>query len=335
MNSYKAIDCQTFKQGNYSLVPIRTEDRYKIMKWRNEQIYHLRQSKPLTKEDQNKYFSTVIQGLFDKEKPEQLLFSYLEGDKCIGYGGLVHINWIDKNAEVSFILDTQLEKEEFHKHWGIYLDLLNQIAFDELDLHKIYTYAFDLRPYLYEAIESKGFIREAVLKEHCLVNGKYENVVIHCKINDNLILRELNVEDKNITFEWANDPFTRANSYNTYPISFESHSNWFDSKLKDDKAWYYIGEINCKSFGLVRFDIKNNKIVIGITLDNEFRGKKLSSRLLKEGCRLVSQKTDLPIVAYIKKENIPSIKSFEKAGFIYKSDIKINDVDSYEYIYKK
>jgi RimJ/RimL family protein N-acetyltransferase len=179
MNYYKVLRKQVYTSGNYSLVPIRFEDRFDIMKWRNEQIYHLRQSRPLTVEDQDSYFNNVISKLFEEEQPSQILFSYLEGDKCIGYGGLVHINWLDKNAEVSFIMNTHLEKNEFHKHWGIYLDLLKQISFDELKLHKIFTYAFDLRPHLYEAIEAKGFKQEAVLKDHCDYNGEYKNVIIH------------------------------------------------------------------------------------------------------------------------------------------------------------
>ena len=122
MNSYKILNKQVYSQGEYSLVPIRIEDRFEIMKWRNEQIYHLRQAEPLTVEMQNNYFENVVSKLFAQEKPSQLLFSYLENDKCIGYGGLVHINWLDKNAEISFIMDTSLEEREFSKHWSIYLD---------------------------------------------------------------------------------------------------------------------------------------------------------------------------------------------------------------------
>ncbi len=43
-------------------------------------------------------------------------------------------------------------------------------------------YAFDLRPHLYEAIEKAGFIRDAVLKEHCFFQGKYKDVIIHSKL---------------------------------------------------------------------------------------------------------------------------------------------------------
>jgi hypothetical protein len=68
MNTYKALNKQFFSNGRYSLVPIRFEDRYNIMQWRNEQIYHLRQAKPLTQEDQDAYFENVVAKLFDQEQ---------------------------------------------------------------------------------------------------------------------------------------------------------------------------------------------------------------------------------------------------------------------------
>lgn len=180
--SYEVLTKNEFAVNHYKLVPIRYEDRMLIMKWRNEQIYHLRQAKPLSEADQENYFNNVVSKLFAQEKPEQILFSYLENEICIGYGGLVHINWIDRHAEISFIINTELEKNEFQKHWGIYLDLIEQVAFGELKLHKLFTYAFDVRPHLYTAIEAKGYKREAVLKEHCFFNGEYKDVIIHSKI---------------------------------------------------------------------------------------------------------------------------------------------------------
>ena len=83
------------------------------MKWRNEQIYHLRQSELLTEESQERYFQDIVSKLFNQKEPDQLLFSFLKNDKIIGYGGLVHINWTDRNAEISFIMDTNEEKNIF------------------------------------------------------------------------------------------------------------------------------------------------------------------------------------------------------------------------------
>ena len=184
MPLYICLHCQGQHFGDYSIVPLRYEDRFLIMKWRNEQIYHLRQAHPLTEDDQQRYFDNVVSKLYDNPKPDQILFSYLEKGECIGYGGLVHINWIDRNAEISFIMDTRLEKEHFEEHWSNCLTMLKAVAFDDLCLHKIYTYAFDLRPGLYTMLEANGFVREATLKGHCCFEGKYKNVVIHSFIND-------------------------------------------------------------------------------------------------------------------------------------------------------
>ena len=184
MPQYICLKLQKYTLGDYSIVPLRYEDRFLIMKWRNEQIYHLRQARPLTEDDQQRYFDNVVSKLYDTPKPDQILFSYLENDNCIGYGGLVHINWIDCNAEISFIMDTRLEAEHFAEHWSNYLTMLKRVAFEDLGLHKIYTYAFDLRLHLYTMLESNGFTREATLKEHCCYNGEYKDVIIHSIWND-------------------------------------------------------------------------------------------------------------------------------------------------------
>lgn len=185
-NFYRILKQQEFSIGRFSIVPIRYEDRYLIMQWRNEQMYHLRQNAPLTKEQQDLYFNTVVAGLFEQEKPGQILFSYLENEQCIGYGGLVHIDWVHQHAEISFIMDTRLETSSFEWHWKNYLPLIEELAFSELKLHKVFTYAYDLRPLLYTALEASGFTKEAVLKDHCLFDGHFVDVVIHSKLTESV-----------------------------------------------------------------------------------------------------------------------------------------------------
>ncbi len=331
--TYKCLKNNIFTKNEYSLVPIRYQDRMRIMQWRNEQLYHLRQVKPLTETDQNNYFDNVVAKLFEQEKPDQILFSYLEDGKCIGYGGLVHINWTDKNAEISFIVDTDLEKDFFHKYWGIYLDLLEQVAFAELDLHKIYTYAFDLRPHLYKAIENKGYQKEAVLKEHCCINGEFKNVVIHAKINNFLSLRKMRDSDKELIFNWANEKMTRENSFNPQPIDFETHAIWFDKKIKDKNVRYFIGEISAQPVGLVRFDKEDEKsALVGILIDKNFRGKGLATILLQKACAEYFKTThQQTIIAQIKESNTISIRSFLKAKFTYDKMLKINGMTALQY----
>jgi RimJ/RimL family protein N-acetyltransferase len=181
---YKCLNNQKFEYLNYSIVPIRDEDKYLIMNWRNEQIYHLRQNIPLTKSDQDSYFKNVIPGIFEQKEPNQLLFSFLKDDICIGYGGLVHINWIDKNAEISFIIKTELEAGYFEKYWSIYLKLIERVAFEQIKMHKIYVYAFDLRPRLYPMLLDNKYTLSAILRDHVFYKNEFLDVVIHHKINE-------------------------------------------------------------------------------------------------------------------------------------------------------
>ena len=57
------------------------------MNWRNEQLYHLRQINKQLYKSQEKYFKEIVANLFNSDKPNQILFSYLKENKCIGYGG--------------------------------------------------------------------------------------------------------------------------------------------------------------------------------------------------------------------------------------------------------
>ncbi|WP_120186793.1 GNAT family N-acetyltransferase [Tenacibaculum lutimaris] len=330
-HTYTALKEQSFSQGEFSIVPIRFEDKLQIMQWRNEQMYHLRQAKELTENDQETYFNNVVSKLFNQEHPSQILFSYLKGNKCIGYGGLVHINWIDKNAEISFIMDTSLENDFFNFHWKIYLGLIEKVAFDELNLHKIFTYAFDLRPHLYAALEESGYDKEAVLKEHCFYKNEFKDVIIHSKKKNKIVIRDVNLNDVNLLFDWANDELTRKNSFNSNEISFKEHEQWFTSKLKDNNSLFFIGMINTSPIGLVRYEVGEENTIVSISIDKNFRGKKLAPSLLKEAAISYFKTNKKPILAYIKKENIASVKSFEKAGYTFYSKEKVNNIDSYIY----
>lgn len=181
MRTYKCLSQKEYSLNSFKLVPIRNEDKLLLMKWRNEQMYHLRQTKKLTEEDQENYFNNVVNKLFERDKPEQLLFSFLENEICIGYGGLVHINWLDKNAEVSFLMNTENETSFENSHWTNFLKLIDEVAFLDLDFHKIFCYAYDVRPHLYKYLLENNYILEARLKEHYLFENKYYDVVIHSK----------------------------------------------------------------------------------------------------------------------------------------------------------
>ena len=125
---------------------IRFEDRFKIMEWRNDQIYHLRQVEKLTATKQTNYFKNVINIQKEEDKPDQILFSLLKNKDVKAYGGLVHINWLEKTAEVSFVMETIEEKNNFNIYWDIFLKLLDEVIIDIKYIDTLNIYAFDLRP---------------------------------------------------------------------------------------------------------------------------------------------------------------------------------------------
>jgi RimJ/RimL family protein N-acetyltransferase len=335
MRKYACLHTQIFSSDKYSIVPIRDEDKFAIMQWRNEQIYHLRQNEPLTSEKQEWYFDTIVAKLFEQEKPTQILFSYLENGICIGYGGLVHINWVDKNAEISFIMNTALEKDFFEFHWRTYLSLIEKVAFEELNLHKIYTYSFNLRPHLYPVLKKSNYQQEAMLHNHCLFEGKFKDVFFHAKFNP-INIRKANETDLMLYFDWTNDEEVRKQSFNSDPIALENHEKWFHKKLADPNCLMLVFEdSHQKPIGQVRFEdnAEQKTSVIGVSLDKHFRGQKLGDKILALASTYFFKENPeyTTIQAFIKTDNQGSINAFSKANFSFEKSLDYQGIEAVLY----
>jgi len=318
MPSYTCLHQQEHHLGDYSIVPLRYEDRFSIMKWRNEQIYHLRQSRPLTEDDQQRYFDNVVSKLYDNLNPDQILFSYLEKGECIGYGGLVHINWIDRNAEISFIMNTRLEEEHFAEHWSNYLTMLKAVAFDDLRLHKIYTYAFDLRPHLYTMLEVNGFTREATLKEHCLFHEEYKDVVIHSLWNDHydvINYLDCTIEQHREILTLRNRDDVRVWMVNPEVIPEEDHFKFVESLKGNPNRIYYA--IYKKGVLVGTYNLTNEGDGVwerGIIADPSTQGTGQTENWERQ--LLSSLPPEIKAVsAKVKQDNLRSIKYHEKLGY--------------------
>jgi len=182
VTNYKILENQKFKFEDFEITPIRFEHRYQIMDWRNEQINFLRQKNKLTKQDQDNYFKKIIFKQFQLQKPTQILFSFFYQNKLIGYGGLVHINWIHKNAEISFLLKPELSKKNtYHESFKIFLFLIEKVAIS-INLHKIFTYGYDLFQYRFYPLIELNFHKKSTIKKHKKINGKLIDILIYSKI---------------------------------------------------------------------------------------------------------------------------------------------------------
>ncbi len=327
-----------FKQSEivferWKLVPIRDQDKYSIMNWRNEQIEVLRQKSPLTKEGQERYFQTVVDALFKVETPDQLLFSFLEDDVLVGYGGLVHIDWASRNGEISFLTETKraTAPEQLKKDWVVYLRMLKTLVDANLGFAKIYTYAYDLRPMLFEALKESAFVEEARLKRHIHVGDRLVDVLIHSFHFEPIELRRATRDDVTLYYDWANDPSVRQNSFNQQAIEWKDHQAWFLRKIESPSTVMLVICVDGVPAGQIRFDeLDRETSQIGFSVAAQFRGRNLGRRLLQLGVQWLLREKPVTrtITGDVKDSNEASARAFVSANF--QTARKANGVTTFE-----
>jgi len=101
----------------------------------------------------------------------------------IGYGGLVNISWLNKRAEVSFLLNTSIvkNKKKYEIHFKNFFSFISKTSFLKLKLEKIYTETFIFRKKHIKLLEINGFKKEGFLKNHYYKNKKKINSILHAK----------------------------------------------------------------------------------------------------------------------------------------------------------
>lgn len=181
MTAFRAWPAGATSEGAITLVPIRQQDLFAVMRWRNAQIDVLRQAAPLTEADQQRYWDQVIEPAFHEAQPRQILVSVLEGEACVAYGGLVHIDWLSRRAEVSFLADTAISADE-ERHgqlFATYLRALKRVAFDQLGFHRLFTETYDIRPRHVRVLEESGFHAEGRMVDHVRIGERFVDSLIH------------------------------------------------------------------------------------------------------------------------------------------------------------
>jgi len=182
MEKYLKLNKQEFIKADYKLVALRYKDRYQIMEWRNEQMYHLRQTKKLTKIDQDNYFNKHVKSFYASENPSNILFSFLHKDILIGYGGLVHIDWKNMKTEISFLLNTKIKQDKikYSVSFKSFLDLIKKVSFEELKLNKIFSETYSFRTNQIKELEKNGFVLEGTHRENvCIDSDTFYDSIFH------------------------------------------------------------------------------------------------------------------------------------------------------------
>jgi RimJ/RimL family protein N-acetyltransferase len=190
-----------------------------------------------------------------------------------------------------------------------------------LYLSSLLTYAYDLRPHLYKAIENAGFQQIKRLEKEQRIKGKLVDVVIHSK-NNPLKLREATINDVEMTFQWASDTNIRKYSFQQEAITPEMHYAWYNSKINDPYCLYLLLEIDSEVIGSIRYDInKENEALISYLIYNNYHGHGYGNALLSLSLQTLTEKypTLKQLIGFVLPENIASRKIFERQGYLLDS----------------
>jgi UDP-2,4-diacetamido-2,4,6-trideoxy-beta-L-altropyranose hydrolase len=150
-----------------------------------------------------------------------------------------------------------------------------------------------------------------------LIDGFGVNRVIMAIVEEIIPIRDATSEDCGLIFAWANDGEARSASFSPNSISVYEHERWFEQKLHETDCILLICMNNKgQAFGTVRFDIQEEDALISINLDRNARGKGLAGlTIIRTLIELFKRRRISKVNAFIKPQNLRSIRAFERAGF--------------------
>jgi RimJ/RimL family protein N-acetyltransferase len=178
---YRALSSGHYIESDLDLKPVKPSEIESIRTWRNAQLEVLRQKRAISKRQQRRYFRNEVFADYSNVYPRQILFSIRESGELIGYAGLVHIDWSNQRAEVSFLLDPRIS-EGTQRYTGVFkstLRILKRVAFSDLGLNRIFTETFSGRSSHVDVLVSCGFVEEGRMREHIFHDGTFRDSQIH------------------------------------------------------------------------------------------------------------------------------------------------------------
>ncbi len=154
------------------ITAVEREDLPDLMRWRNNPDLrkHFREFRELNSDMQESWFTEKV-----IKDPTTIMFSIrrLSDNELLGCCGLVYINWVHRNADLSLYIgwnDAYIDDEGYAEEA---CRLTLRYGFNELCLHRIWTeiYVFDEpKKKLYDKF---GFHQDGLFRETYWYDGKW------------------------------------------------------------------------------------------------------------------------------------------------------------------
>ena len=150
-----------------------------------------------------------------------------------------------------------------------------------------------------------------------------------------LTYRKATLADSKLYWQWANDPEVRRSAFNSEPISWEKHQEWFAARLSVPNSIMLIFESQYGPVGQIRLDGGAAQRTISYSVARQYREKGIGKKIISEVI-VASPPFARRFLAEVKKENLASANIFEKLGFQRTELLKnaysftLNLVDTYK-----
>ena len=106
----------------------------------------------------------------------------LTDSRFIGAIDLHAINWIDRHSELGIMIG---DKQCWGRGYGTdAMRVLMRLAFDKLNLHRLWLRVYDFNVRAIASYERCGFKREGVLREHRSFRGEYHDTIVMGVLED-------------------------------------------------------------------------------------------------------------------------------------------------------
>jgi len=76
------------------------------------------------------------------------------------------------------------DKNTYRKEFLIILEMMKDLAFNDLQFQKLFTETYSFREFHISVLESSGFMLEGRLKKHVIINNQPVDSLIHGIIKD-------------------------------------------------------------------------------------------------------------------------------------------------------
>lgn len=139
----------------------------RIQRNRPELMKYFRQSRPITKKEQGRWWKNL-------NRKNARLFIIEDGRHWCGYVGLNPIDWRHNHAEFGIFIVPEFQKKNAGKRA---LTKLLHYAFTELGLHKVYSDVIDYKDSRLKFFIGLGFKAEGINRSHYFKGGIWRDSV--------------------------------------------------------------------------------------------------------------------------------------------------------------